>query len=767
MAWSFGIVWDALKRLFVWPALLVEIASWLEVWNTLKPPLVRFVRTFPKRSFLWLVRTFPIASSILAIIIISLLFIPIGLYLFGPEATGRLAGVILSKSEAPKNREYPPVASAVPFSAGNIQILGGMGKGLSCSLPSWADPFTFKNSTTQGGEKPAPVSLQMKQACAYHDYCYRHGAKTYGYSQQYCDYKLLEHAYRLCKQIYSDPQVCIPRAQKVLLGTRMFGSTSFHGNEDGSTYFEFDPYPTSPFYTVYRLADTPSGWKDKAHPKSLYVFEIKPTAMRMHIVGFGKDDSGEKYCASLELPGNFNYLQTAPQIASVEKDKKPEDWFVWWRRYSLDKTGGDFALLRPGSAGLEDWKEIFPGAREPVPDKDCNSGIKAWSEDISGSTERNFAIIKAGSYNEKTDKGPKDDNNFSEFHTIPGHINDAGQIELFSLRTNGCQKADENEQDNNSGPLCYLPIRLGLQKIQAGPAKDNENEFQRQIPTVLRDRLSGYGKTKQDRYRNFILPPLITKKGNEFIFSVFRRGDAEGNDYENTIHLRRFRTEWTTSKDDTPDTRAVGQRTVLINGFFEENEPPFVVGRALDRPFLSAIVAEKKRFCGWPLIDGWFCKSAVKLRWWHMPDYEDDTCCNPKPNAILKAEDKREEVIAGLDPDWLKRPPLLISNSKDEVALLFTKEKEVKEQAESSPSQKGKDAVPQEIEIKWLSISVESGNVLRFGDTVVTRATDGVSVKSRDQVLPLKLNGKIALIAPDSEKPFKSELRRTQIPWPE
>ena len=113
------------------------------------------------------------------------------------------------------------------------------------------------NSVGKNGE---PVSLQYRQACVFHDFCYRHGQATYGYSKADCDYLLQEYAYRLCRQIYGDDpgeEACRERGRVVLLGVNLFGGESFaHGYR--STYFEFDPYPhRANDYVVARLVKQP------------------------------------------------------------------------------------------------------------------------------------------------------------------------------------------------------------------------------------------------------------------------------------------------------------------------------------------------------------------------------------------------------------------------------------------------------------------------------------------------------------------------------
>jgi hypothetical protein len=160
---------------------------------------------------------------------------------------GLVSNSLYSDLESPSRNEYPPVTSFFPGSASVQSILGGKGEGVSCSIPAPLLPF-FQSI----GSDDSPVGLQFRQACAFHDMCYRHGAATYGYDQKDCDFLLQEHSFRICQQIYkldeksNDPMniigECQDNARRVLLGVRLGGSSAFQAGPS-STYFEFDPLP--------------------------------------------------------------------------------------------------------------------------------------------------------------------------------------------------------------------------------------------------------------------------------------------------------------------------------------------------------------------------------------------------------------------------------------------------------------------------------------------------------------------------------------------
>lgn len=160
---------------------------------------------------------------------------------------GLVSNGLYADLESPNRNEYPPVTSFFPGSASVQSLLGGKGEGVSCSIPPVLTAF-FQSI----GSDDSPVGLQFRQACAFHDMCYRHGAATYGYDQKDCDFLLQEHSFRICQQIYrldqksDDPmniiEECQDNARRVLLGVRLGGSGAFQAGPS-STYFEFDPLP--------------------------------------------------------------------------------------------------------------------------------------------------------------------------------------------------------------------------------------------------------------------------------------------------------------------------------------------------------------------------------------------------------------------------------------------------------------------------------------------------------------------------------------------
>jgi hypothetical protein len=138
---------------------------------------------------------------------------------------------------APVDRELPVTVTSFPSSTNMVSTIGGMGEGLSCSLPWFADHFFAKDAS------PIRVERRFRQACVFHDMCYRHGLATYGYTQNDCDELLQEQALRICISVsgrkLSD---CQTEAKKVAAGVK-FGGFKDYRSWDRSTFFEFDPNP--------------------------------------------------------------------------------------------------------------------------------------------------------------------------------------------------------------------------------------------------------------------------------------------------------------------------------------------------------------------------------------------------------------------------------------------------------------------------------------------------------------------------------------------
>ncbi|MGB5542209.1 MAG: hypothetical protein WBO15_02310 [Gammaproteobacteria bacterium] len=125
-----------------------------------------------------------------------------------------------------------------------------------------------------GGDKPLGCSLPLVvsiaseshnyyagkfyDACAQHDYCYRHGYRSYGVSREICDTEFLSDmqascppaagnmvtkAIELMDSSVESRQSCLSVAESYYLAVREFGEDKFE--VENSTYCEYDGPPGS------------------------------------------------------------------------------------------------------------------------------------------------------------------------------------------------------------------------------------------------------------------------------------------------------------------------------------------------------------------------------------------------------------------------------------------------------------------------------------------------------------------------------------------
>ncbi|TAW03848.1 hypothetical protein ELI20_37215 [Rhizobium ruizarguesonis] len=582
------------------------------------------------------VRRFFIPLCFLAVlgglVLIGLAVSTLRLDVFGRAAADR----ILANAILPAGREMPSTAGAIPYGSSDIQILGGMGQGLSCSLPTALEWLAFPSKNDY-----SPIGLRMRQACAYHDYCYRHGAATYGYTQADCDFSLQVQAFRLCAFIERAVQVdadgqrkvseCTQDARLVTLGVRIGGSDSFRtldtgsvptaGQEDhegtrenSSTYFEFDPYPTkSNSYTVYRIADAPPGAAMPLGTKAIYQFNIKPSGIAVsYSVGSGR------YKEYAQIPGNPGYLTTAPLVVQARSDSGIADWFVWWQRVSEEVTTGRLVALAPGSA--------------PRAAFECFSLRAGCSAPASHSV-----VARIG-------KKHDDDPLIGQLLPADGHLAPDNSLSLVTLRNHSCI------EEGNGKPPCFIRIQ-----VKTDLAAD---AWQPQEPLSINDRLSPKSApVDHDRYRNFASLPFVleppdlqspviiwTRRDQNYKFDAFLRSAAvnPGNDPEST-------------SDDT----AISRGTVLLSGFGEAEEPGFIIGRASAHPILASITD----------MTGPNGKSALALQRWPLPqaDIGDGKADMPSVSA------DPTPCFLDLESGWLSRPSQVVDRPGGTTLAVFTR----------------------------------------------------------------------------------------------
>ncbi|QDF36590.1 hypothetical protein FJN17_02890 [Bradyrhizobium symbiodeficiens] len=156
--------------------------------------------------------------------------------------------------------EMPATITAFQSGPDVVSTIGGSGEGLNCSLPPWAN--IFFDGGRDSDQKRHLVLQRFRQACVFHDLCYRHGLATYGYNQNDCDRILQNAAFRLCLYIRNGSQEssaarCQTDSKMVLAGVSLGGYDAFRG-WDRSTYFEFDSDPSrSNGFLVSRVVNHP------------------------------------------------------------------------------------------------------------------------------------------------------------------------------------------------------------------------------------------------------------------------------------------------------------------------------------------------------------------------------------------------------------------------------------------------------------------------------------------------------------------------------
>ncbi len=156
--------------------------------------------------------------------------------------------------------EMPATVTSFQSGPEVVSTIGGSGEGLNCSLPSITNLF-FDGSADPKGKRHL-VLQRFRQACVFHDLCYRHGLATYGYNQNDCDRTLQNAAFRLCLYIRnssaaSNAARCQTDSKMVLAGVGLGGYGAYRA-WDRSTYFEFESDPSrSNGFQVSRVVDHP------------------------------------------------------------------------------------------------------------------------------------------------------------------------------------------------------------------------------------------------------------------------------------------------------------------------------------------------------------------------------------------------------------------------------------------------------------------------------------------------------------------------------
>jgi hypothetical protein len=292
----------------------------------------------------------------------ALLGLIILLWVGGRSAIDGVLGTVFKNAAEPLDKELPVTLTSFRSGANIVAALGGRGDGLNCSMPRGID-FIF---TPKEGDPTTviPVRQRFRQACAFHDMCYRHGLATYGYSQSDCDELLQEHALRIC--IWASKQKslseCQLDAKKVTAGVKVMGYDAYRDWGE-STYFEFDPNPyRSLRFFATRVIDHPlkaSSADALSEPDQLLVrFEIRRGGLRFACLNC--KDRSER---AIGLPTGRQY--SAPHLAT---DWEGRSIFVWFAREALENSYSCIVVANPFNL-LTDTHPGGPGCYNGANDK--------------------------------------------------------------------------------------------------------------------------------------------------------------------------------------------------------------------------------------------------------------------------------------------------------------------------------------------------------------------------------------------------------------
>jgi hypothetical protein len=220
-------------------AVFTSVAVVLRRWTM---RVIQFFVTMRRRTKWWLATT----AAVLAL-----------LYVFAAQITDFAVDSIYKNAAEPLDKELPVTVTSFRSAANVVSTIGGMGEGINCSMPPGIDMVFRRRAGAP--ETSVPVRQRFRQACVFHDLCYRHGLATYGYTQNDCDELLQEHALRICISVSLQPVLseCQLDAKKVAAGVKVGGFKAFQG-WGRSTYYEFDPNPyRSIRFSAVRVIDHP------------------------------------------------------------------------------------------------------------------------------------------------------------------------------------------------------------------------------------------------------------------------------------------------------------------------------------------------------------------------------------------------------------------------------------------------------------------------------------------------------------------------------
>jgi hypothetical protein len=430
-------------------------------------------------------------------LVIGLLAIALIGWLGLPVATDRIAGNSFANAPVAFDLEAAPTPWLARWSQVESGALAGRGEGLDCSLPP-AVHAAFSRRTPGGG-KVDRVELLFRQACVAHDLCYRHGAATYGYSQNTCDMMLSESSFRICRQVFKAPNWCRDQVRKVLGGVVLGGSASYRGilppagwhppkGDDGSaigqvvsTVAEYDPQP--------------SGNADFALPR--YIDGICPNAKPGLLVILGRpgglavsrrcgEDLSTSYAEGVDanVSGDFASRPSLPWLTEAQGSR---GLLQWCRLASGSSTAGRLEF--------PDGRSLTGGSLKPMADFGWYRGCRALRSDGTPTGGMEFGIKDAGT-----------DPDATTLYPVPGAT--GAHVPLIGLRT------------YRSTDKCSLRL---LRSVAEAKMAD--------LP---------FTSEGQPCWSWLAEPPLMMDGGDHLTMTIFSRTAGADGDYQ-TLRSKSFR----------------------------------------------------------------------------------------------------------------------------------------------------------------------------------------------------------------------------------
>ena len=553
-------------------------------------------------------------ASFAGLLLLALL---IGLYVnWGAQASDWLADRMMTNAPVATDNEVATTASIPQLSSIEISALGGRGEGIGCSLPELANPaFWGYPPVASNGRKAqaAKAGIQFRQACLKHDYCYRHGAATYQYTQNQCDAFLAEDAIRICRSLYAGDgelkknlEWCRTRARKVFAGVVLGGAGAFRGRSPPpdffnvsdpalrdnqftvSTHFEYDPYPSgTAYYYALRLLDDGCGedspmlaayWgRPGGRHLSYRCVVAKADATRGTVAwtlgkSIGAPNGSESIGISdpFRLPSEFNRVTGAPWLTEPSTDVSARaNGLNYWCRQSggNNPTNGFLATYQ---ARYDPSKSWFRGCvPNPLAPADVNPGT-------------------------------------TTLIPVPVGSNLDAQAVYFT----------EKRLNKSDPPACRLAVMGGNGTISVSLA----------LP-VLPDQHT----SSLDCYRWKTIPPQFVRiSENEMDIMLFRRGNGDGTRFEDTLDVARVQMKRATDGSESlvltlhPYTSESTIRIALP----EEAEPIVALSDGSDSVWLMSVArhdaaaarAWSLRIFGWSVMIAaaviaiWFSMRAILLQ---------------------------------------------------------------------------------------------------------------------------------------------------------